>query len=505
MNYSIHSIVLFYFQYMQQFLKILVWCLFIAAIYFPIFLHLDMPPIKVWDESLFAMRAYHFAETGTYLDNFSAFPGLVKYLNLKPPLGTIIQASFFKLLGVSELSLRLPTAFFALGICYLLLTLSKQLTQSVWTGVIAIFILLTTPGFVGVHVLRTGDQDVMVCFWMLLQLFYFFRYTKHKRKNDLYGLVLASLLGFLTKSIFAFFWFPAFASFLILRKQLLPFMRRPQLWYALSTLLVGVLTYYWIMDSLFEGFFSNILDTVLGRYTITIDQHQHPFSYYFKRFYQVQFVPWLWLLPIALFFHFGFYKKQLKAFHGLLWLCMSIHLLVISLSKTKLEWYDAAVFPLAAMIIALAFRQIWLIVFPYLPLRQNPILPTFVKILATALIFAIPYHTTIKSIYYKKWEYDTDIFAYQMKKLAIERPELKDYIIYCGSYDGQVGFYTRFWNEKKAFDIKVAEYWKEDIMQQGTYVLSCYREKIEKVKEEYKTETISTYEKCQVLHLLEAR
>jgi REP element-mobilizing transposase RayT len=92
-----------------------------------------------------------------------------------------------------------------------------------------------------------------------------------------------------------------------------------------------------------------------------------------------------------------------------------------------------------------------------------------------------------------------------MKKLAEERPELKDYIIYCGSYDGQVGFYTRFWNEKKGYDIKVAEYWKEDIMQQGTYVLSCYREKLEKVKEEYKTETISTYEKCQVLHLLEVR
>ena len=464
-----------------------------------------MPPIKVWDESLFAMRAYHFAETGAYLENFSAFPGLANYANLKPPLGTFIQAAFFKLFGVSELSLRLPTALFALGICALLITISKRLTQSVWTGVIAILVLLTTHGFVSVHVLRTGDQDVMVCFWMLLQLFFFFRFTEEKRNNDLYGLAIASLAGFLTKSVFAFFWFPAFALFLILRKQLLPFIRKPQTWYAISALLMGVVAYYWIMNSLFEGFFSNILDSVLGRYTKVVDQHQHPFPYYFERFYQLQFVPWLWLLPIALFFHFRYYKKQLKAFHGLLWLCMSVHLLVISLSKTKLEWYDAPVFPLAAMIIALAFRQMWLITLPYLPSRKTLVLLTFVKILATALIFAIPYSTTIKSIYHKKWEYDTDIFAYQMKKLAEERPELKDYIIYCGSYDGQVGFYTRFWNEKKGYDIKVAEYWKEDIMQQGTHVLSCYREKLEKVKEGYKTETISTYEKCQVLHLLEAR
>ncbi|MCB0844496.1 MAG: hypothetical protein KDE26_14675, partial [Bacteroidetes bacterium] len=43
--------------------------LFAIAAYFPIFLHLGSFPLKNFDESLFAMRAYKMAHEGEYLYN----------------------------------------------------------------------------------------------------------------------------------------------------------------------------------------------------------------------------------------------------------------------------------------------------------------------------------------------------------------------------------------------------------------------------------------------------
>ncbi|MEO1449894.1 MAG: hypothetical protein AAFV07_10220, partial [Bacteroidota bacterium] len=41
--------------------------LFLAVVYFPLFLHLDHEPVKNFDEALFANRAFSIAYYGEYL------------------------------------------------------------------------------------------------------------------------------------------------------------------------------------------------------------------------------------------------------------------------------------------------------------------------------------------------------------------------------------------------------------------------------------------------------
>ena len=107
--------------------KGLIFTLFCLYIYFPLFLHLGVGPARLWDESLFAMRAGLMAEEGKYLLNYSYWvEGGSGHKNTKPPLMTWVQAGFIKVFGHSELVLRLPIALLATGAIFLMVWFFKK-------------------------------------------------------------------------------------------------------------------------------------------------------------------------------------------------------------------------------------------------------------------------------------------------------------------------------------------------------------------------------------------
>ena len=71
---------------------------------------LSADALGMWDEGLYAVRAFHMAYHNEYLVNFDQIEGGWNHPNTKPPLFTIIQAGFFRAFGYTELSLRLPIA-----------------------------------------------------------------------------------------------------------------------------------------------------------------------------------------------------------------------------------------------------------------------------------------------------------------------------------------------------------------------------------------------------------
>ncbi|MCI5082801.1 MAG: glycosyltransferase family 39 protein [Saprospiraceae bacterium] len=483
---------------MQVWTKTIGWLIFGLICYFPLFLHLDMPPIKVWDESLFAMRAYYMTEEGAFLENFQSFPGQADYENLKPPLGTLIQALFFRLFGVSELSLRLLSSLAAIATFGLLLYISRKVSGHIWPGLIATLCLLCSTGYISPHMVRTGDQDVLTSLLMLSQMWLLFRFHESERSKYLYLFSFVALLTFLVKSVFALFWFPAFAIFLLLAgspNRVFSLFKRSAFWGAALLLLGGIVGYYWTMNALYPGFWGHVLDSVLGRYVKVIDQHQHPFGFYFQHFWQSRFFPWAWLLLVAPLLHFR-YERRVQQLHLLLWLCLLSHFLIISSSATKLIWYDGPVFALAALILGIAISHVLQLLGQRLSSNA-----TLAKVAILGLMFAIPYYQVIQKIYHKKWTDTHDQFAYLMKKVAQEQPDIKDYVIYCGPYNGQVGFYTQYWNDTRSYNIKVADYWKDEMMHEGVYILSCYPEKLEAVRERYPVEIINRYEQCELVRL----
>ena len=134
----------------------------LAAALWPLFYKLGEAPLRAWDESLFAMRAYYAVEEGGYLPNFDYYPGITFYRNLKPPFGTWWQALSYRMFGYDEWALRLPVAVFSALLVVMLWLWRCAVPELPYSGVAAGLILVLSPGFLRDHVARTGDHDAIL-------------------------------------------------------------------------------------------------------------------------------------------------------------------------------------------------------------------------------------------------------------------------------------------------------------------------------------------------------
>jgi len=484
-------------------LEIVALMLFLLLCYFPIFHHLGVPPIKGWDEGLFGMRMLHLYETGGYLPTFSAFPGEVVHQNLKPPLMTFVQVLFFPLLENAdlELTLRLPIALCVLGTVILLLWYSKKESGKYWWGMIASLVLLTSEGYTRVHVGRTGDHDAALAMLMLISVFAFLRYLNaenHKvRKRHLIILSIILLLSFLTKSIVGFFFVPGFILYAALQKQLLPILKRPSTYVAAISLLVCVTLYYVLMDNWLPGFFKGIREHALGRYTTSLG-HNHPFDFYFKRYYNSSFCIWIYFLPLATALVFSKKLKLFKAIGQLAFCCALPYLIIISYSETKLPWYDAPMYPLLAILVAIGIYQLWYFLADWTKKSKHIPLSSF-AIYGIVFLFLVPYVRIVTQFSNFKLSGQDEQFAYLMKQ--IDKKQLtKDYYVFATGQAPQLSFYSGYFNRRKGYDIQVVK--NTDTFQNGDQVMLCQDSRKKIIDEQFEYEPMASYgKKCHLLRL----
>lgn len=477
--------------------------LFLLLCYFPIFHHLGVPPIKGWDEGLFGMRMLYMYETGDYLPAFSAFPGEVVHYNLKPPLMTFVQVLFFPLFeNVDlELTLRLPIALCVLGTVLLLLWYSKKESGKYWWGMIASLVLLTSEGYTRVHVGRTGDHDAALAMLMLVGLFAFLRYLKasenRARRQHLMVLTLLLLLSFLTKSIVGFFFVPGFIIYAALQKQLLPILKRPSTYIAVASLLACVTLYYILMDNWMPGFFKGIREHALGRYTTALG-HNHPFDFYFKRYYNSSFRIWVYFLPLAAALVFSKKLNKFKAVGQLAFCCGLPYLLIISYSQTKLPWYDAPMYPILSILVAISIYQLWQFLADWSKQSKHFPMSTF-AIYGIIFLFLVPYVRIVKQFSNFKLSGQDEQFAYLMKQ--IDKKELsKNYYVFATGQAPQLSFYSGYYNRRKDYDIQVVK--NTDSFQSGDQVMLCQDSRKKILDEQFEYAAMASYgKKCHLLKL----
>lgn len=481
--------------------------LFLLLCYFPIFHHLGVPPIKGWDEGLFGMRMLHLYETGDYLPAFSAFPGEVLHQNLKPPLMTFVQVLFFPLLENTdlELTLRLPIALCVLGTVLLMLWYSKKETGKYWWGMIAALVLLTSEGYTRVHVGRTGDHDAALAMMMLIGIFAFLRYlnaaNKQERKRHLIILTLLLLLSFLTKSIVGFFFVPGFIIYATLQKQLLSILKRPSTYIAALGLLASVALYYVLMDNWLPGFFKGIREHALGRYTSSLG-HNHPFDFYFKRYYNSSFRIWVYFLPLAIALIFSQKLGKFKAIGQLTFCCALPYILIISFSETKLPWYDAPMYPLLSILVATSIYQLWQFIFDWAKQSKHIPLSAF-AIYGILFLFLVPYIRIVTQFSNFKLSGQDEQFAYLMKQ--IDKKQLtKDYYVFATGQAPQLSFYSGYYNQRKGYDIQVVN--NANTFQNGDQVMLCQDSRKKIIDEKFEYTPMASYGKtCHLLQLTKKR
>jgi 4-amino-4-deoxy-L-arabinose transferase-like glycosyltransferase len=183
--------------------------LLVSLVGIPLFIHLEKLPIRIWDESRLAINAYEMYQSGNLL--VTTFDGKPDMWNTKPPLMIWLQVLSMKIFGVRELSLRLPAALAGLFTVLFLFMFLKKRYAGFWPGFIASIILVTSYGYVNVHVTRTGDYDSLLVFCLTGCAFSFYNYFESGSLKQLRLSGLFLWMGIMTKGIQGLLFMPGLA------------------------------------------------------------------------------------------------------------------------------------------------------------------------------------------------------------------------------------------------------------------------------------------------------
>lgn len=464
------------------------YALLFVLISIPIFGHLDTLPIRAWDEARLAVNAYEMLHNHNYVVTFAK--GEPDMWNTKPPLMIWAQVTCMKLLGVSELSVRLPSAMAAFLTCLFLLIFALRYLKNFWFGFAAVLVLVTAEGFIGLHASRSGDYDAMLALFSTLAGLSFFLYVENKNRKQLFAFFAFMALAMLTKGITVLIFAPAFAIYALLRKQFLGLLKSRDFYLGAVTMFAVVLAYYFLREAYNPGYMRAVQENELGgRYLTVLEAHQHSFWYYLNNLRDLRFSIWYLWIPAGLLLGLLSKDDKIRNLTSFSALMTVVFLLVISMSQTKLFWYEVPVYPFLAIIIASSIS----FVFEYV--RSNHWINENLRLniapyLFLFLVFIGPYKAILASTYLPVESKENQSYyalGYYLKDALRGKHDVQDKFVLYDGYNYQFHFYINLLQEE-AIRVNFKD-WKK--LEAGDEVIMSQESMIKNLKDLYNLEFIS--------------
>jgi 4-amino-4-deoxy-L-arabinose transferase-like glycosyltransferase len=458
---------------------------------FSVLWKLDSSPIYLWDEALYANNALEMLINHDYWT--MRIDGLPTLYNTKPPLAIWIQAIFIQLFGGNELSVRLLPILSLLGIFTVIYRFSKKYLDTEIV-MISFIILLLSLGFMRSHVMRSGDLDAPLSFFMSLYVFAFFDLilSKNNTKNIQYVWLALGFTGaFFTKSTACLLPVPAlFLSCLVIKKDIFYLKDLKFISATLFPILLAAI-YYVFMETIFKGYWDKVFASEFQRgYKDLLPWFQHSWYYYFESA-SVKFFPFYLLFPLIFFT-----KSRLSKVFSVFTL---VFFIVLSVSPTKLDWYLAPVYPIMSVCVAMIYVEIR----NKIADSSNKILPIAFTILSfTALIY--PMKEVYKNNSHTGVLVDLEEPGFFMRELKTRKPDIKNYIVTTYSrheeHYQQIIYYKKAYNYFDGFNVRFTPT-INNISPTDT-VLVCQIQKFDSLKMAGFSEVIDSsdrYKNCKLL------
>lgn len=461
--------------------------LLLLLIAFPIFTHLGSLPIRIWDEARQAVSAYEMMNNGNFI--VVHFAGEPDMWSTKPPLLIWLQAICMKLFGVNETAVRLPAAMAGFLTCIALIAFFVRHFKRFWLGTIAAFVLLTTYGFMHEHVVRTGDYDALLVLFTTLSGLTFFAFCESQKVKHLYLFFLFSALAVLTKGIAGLIFAPALVIYIIWLKKLPALLRNRHFYIGLLGSAVLVVGYFLLREVKNPGFLQALFDSeVGGRYLTVIDGHQAGFWFYFENLINVRMTAWYLMIPCGFLLGIFHKNERLRRLAIFTTVMVVVYFLVISTSQTKIEWYDAPLFPFLAILIAIAINYVFELLgqseFLSASLKRN-VLPY----LFLFLVFIVPYQNLIDKVYLPEEPVEAGNFydmSHFLQDASRGHYDLNNYKILNVGYHGHLLFYVNIMQDK-GVDV---EFGNRNELKAGDKVAATHGDIKHHIDNEYNAEVI---------------
>jgi 4-amino-4-deoxy-L-arabinose transferase-like glycosyltransferase len=336
----------------------------------PLWLKVDLVPIRLWDESRNAVNAIEMSESHNWL--VRTYNGKPETFETKPPLLIWVQVASIKMFGYTELAIRLPSVVFSLLSLVVLFVFLFKMTGNMLASFGGSFITATSKGFYGEHLGRFGDHEALLVLLILFLLLHVYLYSKSQNIRHVYYAALAFCLGVMCKSVAICMVLPGVALYLLYAKKIKVLLTTKHFYLALLTAIVPIAAYYILREQDQPGYLEAVWQGELFprffNQSKTYTFSEHGFSFYFRQIYTCLFVHWVWALPAVLLAPLLLKKVPLEWFF---WFANGLVFLLIISSGTKHEWYIAPAIPMLAGAIATSLfliigirpkRLIWLLV-----------------------------------------------------------------------------------------------------------------------------------------------
>ncbi len=317
-------------------------------------------PIYIWDEAIYANNALEMAQHHHYLVYTNN--GVPDHYNSKPPLALWLQSISFLLFSFSEFALRLPTFLALLCILFLFYLYSKKLKLSPAVFIVAAFILLTTRGAIRPHVFLSGDLDGLLVFFTTAMVFVHLTQVNEKQMThrSVGLLTLCMLGGYFTKSTAVFLILPSLIISYWYGGMFIPLLRNKLTYISLAAICIIVMAYYFLRETYDPGYMRVVWDSEFRRYiSHVMSWQEQPFIYYFNNIV-TRFNTSYSVITVLVALPYWLSKKvQYKRLVFHIFMICFVFLLFISIPSTKLEWYDAPVYPLWSFGLAIMLFELY--------------------------------------------------------------------------------------------------------------------------------------------------
>lgn len=457
-----------------------------SLMYMPIFGHLNTLPIRLWDEAQLAINAFEMKNDGHFIVTY--FGGNPDMWNTKPPLLIWFQVALIHVIGLNELAIRIPSAIAAFLTCILLLIISIRFFQSFWFGFIAILVLITSEGYINIHVTRTGDYDALLTLFTTLSGLCFFVYCESKKEKHLYYFFIFTALAVLTKSVAGLLFLPAFAIYSIVQKQFIPLLKNRNFYFGLCLFLFMVGWYYILREFKNPGYLAAVWKNELaGRYLSVIEEHKHGNFFYFDNLIKSNFTAWYLLIPCGLLIAITIKEQIIRRLALFAFLACSTYLIIISAAQTKLPWYDAPLYPFLSIIIAIFIYFVFQMIdnLGWINQRLSLNIAPFIFLF---LLFFNPYQKTFNYTYTPK-EDDASKYlfelSYFLRDAANGKHNLDNHYVLYDGFNTHYLFYLKVLNGK-GINISFKD-WKQ--LEAGDLVIAQQQHIKQYVEENYKFES----------------
>ena len=311
----------------------------LIAFTFLFLFRLDYNTIASWDEGWYGSIAREIVRSNNWLIlNWNGHP-----FYDHPPLGFYLMAISYKLLGISELSTRLPSAIAGILTIIFIYKLGCEVGKNKYIGFVSSLILGTSVWYL-IRV-RSGNLDALFVFFYTLVLYLSYKSSRNIKLLPIVTITFAALM--LTKTLVGI---SALVPVTLLNSHHLKKVSRNYPYFILSLLLffIVILPWYWVNYHQFPHFYYHHFVTVGSRNTsissLTTLKPTQPL-FYLHMGVRKWYYPWI-LALIYLLISRKFLKKEI-----LIMLITNLIILYPFLTSEKTEiWHLIPVYiPLAVL------------------------------------------------------------------------------------------------------------------------------------------------------------